>query len=329
MSHHNHKQNQSVLNANLVAIILIINFVIIAGALLANQSPRIADDGHSTAVALVEPTTTVLPSATSAPTNSPTSTPAPSATPTEPPLPTATATPLVVANAGQITGNSYDPAVVSKGEQLFLVCSACHGPDARGLPKLGKDLVESAFLAGLTDDQFLEFVKAGRPIWDTLNTTGIDMPPKGGNPAFTDDDLRAIIAYIRTLHSSNTGSVPEATVETSTASIAGGTTAQASANTYDADVVSKGEQLFLVCSACHGPDARGLPKLGKDLVESTFLAGLTDDQFLEFVKTGRPIWDTLNTTGIDMPPKGGNPAFTDDDLRAIIAYIRTLTAKGA
>jgi disulfide bond formation protein DsbB len=329
MSHH----NRNVLNANLVAIILVINFIIIGGLILANQMPEMSGNGQSTEVALVEPTVTVLPSPTSVPTNTPTNVPVPSATPTVLSVPEATATPLVVADAaqtnGQVAANSYDPAVVSKGEQLFMVCSACHGADARGLPKLGKNLVDSTFIAGLTDEKFLEFVKTGRPIWDALNTTGIDMPPKGGNPAFTDDDLLAIIAYLRTLRSASTGAAPEATTEAPVASNAGATNVQSTANTYDAALVSKGEQLFMVCSACHGADARGLPKLGKNLVESTFIAGLTDEKFLEFVKTGRPIWDALNTTGIDMPPKGGNPAFTDDDLLAIIAYIRTLAAQGS
>jgi len=47
-----------------------------------------------------------------------------------------------------------------------------------------------------------------------------------------------------------------------------------------------------------------------------------------FIKSGRPIWDAANTTGLDMPPKGGNPALSDEDLRKIVAYIRALHADG-
>ena len=32
------------------------------------------------------------------------------------------------------------------------------------------------------------------------NTSGVEMPPKGGNPGLTDEQLTDIIAYIRTLH---------------------------------------------------------------------------------------------------------------------------------
>jgi mono/diheme cytochrome c family protein len=85
-----------------------------------------------------------------------------------------------------------------------------------------------------------------------------------------------------------------------------------------------GEALYLVCAGCHGPDAKGLPNNGKDLTTSAFSKELTDDEFVAFIKTGRPIGDAENTTGVDMPPKGGNPAFSEEDLVNIVAYIRTL-----
>jgi disulfide bond formation protein DsbB len=45
---------------------------------------------------------------------------------------------------------------------------------------------------------------------------------------------------------------------------------------------------------------------------------------LAFLQTGRPASDPLNTTGVDMPPRGGNPAFSDNDLKNIVAYLRTI-----
>ena len=45
---------------------------------------------------------------------------------------------------------------------------------------------------------------------------------------------------------------------------------------------------------------------------------------MAFVKTGRPASDPLNTTGVDMPPKGGNPAMTDQQIMDVIAYMRSL-----
>lgn len=79
-----------------------------------------------------------------------------------------------------------------------------------------------------------------------------------------------------------------------------------------------------LCIACHGPDATGVVNLGKDLTTSEFTQGLTDAEVVEFVKVGRSVSDPANTTGVDMPPKGGNPALSDQDIFNIVAYLRTL-----
>jgi disulfide bond formation protein DsbB len=96
------------------------------------------------------------------------------------------------------------PAPVSqgdaaKGKELFLACSACHGKNGEGVPGLGKDMAQSKFIAEKTDDELVEFIKAGRTADDELNTTGVDMPPMGGNPSLSDEDLYHIVAYMRSL----------------------------------------------------------------------------------------------------------------------------------
>ena len=91
-----------------------------------------------------------------------------------------------------------DPA---KGQTLFTgTCSACHGPDATGIAGLGKDLTTSTFVAEQSDAQLVEFIKTGRTASDPLNTTGIDMPPRGGNPALTDQDIADIVSFLRSIH---------------------------------------------------------------------------------------------------------------------------------
>ncbi len=91
-------------------------------------------------------------------------------------------------------------AAAGRGKTLFTQsCSVCHGPDGQGVPNLGKDLVSSKFVAEKTDDQLLEYVIKGRAANDPLNTTGIAMPARAGNPSLTDDQIRDIIAYIRTI----------------------------------------------------------------------------------------------------------------------------------
>ena len=94
---------------------------------------------------------------------------------------------------------------------------------------------------------------------------------------------------------------------------------------YRANLAGVGHDAFVAsCSACHGAAGEGVAGLGKALAGSPFVREKTDAELMTFVKTGRPIWDPENTTGIDMPAKGGNPALTDDDLFAIVAYIRSL-----
>lgn len=87
------------------------------------------------------------------------------------------------------------------GKTLFdSVCIACHGPGGEGITGLGKPFTTSEFLLTVSDQELLDFIKTGRPSTDPANTTGVDMPPKGGNPALTDAQLMDIIAYVRTLH---------------------------------------------------------------------------------------------------------------------------------
>jgi disulfide bond formation protein DsbB len=108
----------------------------------------------------------------------------------------------------------------------------------------------------------------------------------------------------------------------------GGEAAQANealaAPSTQGDPLAGKEKFTATCSACHGPAGEGIPGLGKDMKTSQFIAGKTDQELVEFIKVGRDPSDPLNTTGVAMPPKGGNPALNDDDLYDIVSYIRTL-----
>ena len=114
------------------------------------------------------------------------------------------------------------------------------------------------------------------------------------------------------------------------AACGGGGSEASSQTAEEAAPVSKGdpaagkEQFDMICFACHGPGGEGIEGLGKPFTTSEFLREKSDEEMVEFIKVGRPSGDPLNTTGIDMPPKGGNPALTDDQIVDIIAYVRTL-----
>lgn len=89
-----------------------------------------------------------------------------------------------------------DPA---RGQELWLnTCRSCHGLAGEGITGQGKDIRGSKFIASKTDEDLLAFVKGGRMPFDALNTTGLQMPPRGGNPMLRDDDLKHIISFVRT-----------------------------------------------------------------------------------------------------------------------------------
>lgn len=91
------------------------------------------------------------------------------------------------------------------GKQLFATaCATCHGPQGKGLPHLGKDLQTSQFAANLSDGKLADFIAQGRAADDPLNTTHVPMPPKGGNPALSAQDISDIVAYVRQLQQTQT-----------------------------------------------------------------------------------------------------------------------------
>lgn len=104
----------------------------------------------------------------------------------------------------------------------------------------------------------------------------------------------------------------------------GGGETTTTAAAFAGDPVNGLELYRGTCIVCHGEGGVGIEGLGKPWVGSTFINERTDDEMLAFLQVGRPADDPLNTTGIAMLPRGGNPNLTDEDLLDLIAYMRTL-----
>lgn len=111
-----------------------------------------------------------------------------------------------------------------------------------------------------------------------------------------------------------------ATTETTAAD---GTTA-ASEDGGGGDPVAGEATYQATCSACHAPDATGITGLGLPLANSEFVQSMTDDELVVFIAVGRDAGAPDNTTGVAMPPKGGNPSLDDEDLLNVVAWLRTL-----
>lgn len=79
---------------------------------------------------------------------------------------------------------------VAQGEQVYnSTCAACHAMGVAGAPKLGDKAAWAPRIAQGEQVMF-QHAKAG-----FQGKTGF-MPPKGGNPSLTDEQLRAAIDYM-------------------------------------------------------------------------------------------------------------------------------------
>lgn len=219
-------------------------------------------------------------------------------------------------NAATSVSNPEPPQL---GMELFAAsCASCHGVEGEGIDGLGLPLEGSEFVKNISDKNLRNFIKTGRPIWDADNKTGLDMPAKGGNPAIRDADLDAIIEYIRFINDDGTGGEESMSEAPSAGSEPEALSEQA----------VLGMELFAAsCASCHGVEGEGIEGLGLPIHGSEFVAEISDKDLRNFIKTGRPVWDADNKTGLDMPAKGGNPAITNAEIDAIIAYIRALNAE--
>lgn len=199
-------------------------------------------------------------------------------------------------------------------------CAVCHGPDAQGVANLGKPLRNSAFVQSQSDEALLELIVKGRAPSDPANTTGALMPPRGAQ-GLSDERIHEVVWFMRAIQDREK---PVVAVDAWDLRDAAGGGVASVAIELDGHA---GYELYLAsCAACHGVGAEGLEGLGLPLSTSGFVRSKSDKDLITFIKMGRPIWDENNVTGLDMPPKGGNPAITDEQLQSIVDYLQAVQA---
>lgn len=81
------------------------------------------------------------------------------------------------------------------------------------------------------------------------------------------------------------------------------------------------ENFETTCAKCHGKDGQGKTKMGqkldiKDLTDAKVQAGLTDDQAFKTIKEG------ITENG-SLKMKAYADKFSDDEIKALVAYVRT------
>ena len=175
------------------------------------------------------------------------------------------------------------------GEEVVkAVCAACHQTGAAGAPKIG----DKAAWAKLVKEPLELLVKDA--------TNGIRaMPPRGGSPDVTDLELvRAIVLMAN--QSGGKYKEPAAPAAPPAAAAPAAATAAADPKkTYDS-----------VCVACHAQSVAGSPKLGDKAAWAPRIQTGTD-AMVKSVLAGKGA----------MPPKGGNAALSESDVRAVVEFM--------
>jgi cbb3-type cytochrome c oxidase subunit III len=104
--------------------------------------------------------------------------------------------------------------------------------------------------------------------------------------------------------------------------------AVAQAAAPSAAVIAKGDSIFHttgMCYACHGQKAEGV--VGPNLTDAEWIHGDGSvDMIIKTVTHGIPKEESKS--GIVMPPKGGS-TISDDDVKAVAAYVHSLSHKGS
>jgi mono/diheme cytochrome c family protein len=91
-------------------------------------------------------------------------------------------------------------AMVEDGKKLYAgagLCSACHGPDGKGIQGLGANLADTRWQHsdGSFDAIVRQILEGVSP---EKSSTGVAMPARGGSQ-LTEAQVRAVAAYVWTL----------------------------------------------------------------------------------------------------------------------------------
>lgn len=92
-----------------------------------------------------------------------------------------------------------------------------------------------------------------------------------------------------------------------------------------AEMVAQGKEIYAgagLCYVCHGADGSGMPGLGANLKDDEWVH--SDGSFDGIIATVMDGVDaSKSTSGTAMPPKGGS-GITDEQVKAVAAYVLTL-----
>jgi cytochrome c5 len=179
------------------------------------------------------------------------------------------------------------------GEEVVkAVCATCHQAGVAGAPKIGDKAAWGPHLQHGLQEMVANAIKGKGA-----------MPPKGGNPSLTDDEVARAVVFMANQAGAKfkepalkqPAQKPGAVAATS----AGKPAAADGKKTYDS-----------VCTACHTAGVAGAPKLGdKAAWAPRIKQGM--DTLVQSVMKGKGA----------MPPKAGNASLSDAEIRAAVDFM--------
>jgi cytochrome c5 len=179
------------------------------------------------------------------------------------------------------------PAAARSGEQIVQAqCIKCHGTGEGGSPRIGDR------------EAWIPRVKRGvdAVVQSAIKGHGA-MQARGGMADLTDAELRSAILY---MFSAGGAPAPQPAAK---AAPAPGVAAQADAG--------KGKAVYdASCAACHAAGVAGAPKAGDKAAWAPRVKSGTDALYASALKGKNA-----------MPPKGGNLALADADVKAAVDYL--------
>ena len=206
---------------------------------------------------------------------------------------------------------AVDTGPVDPGKAAYgKICFACHDMAVGGAPKFG----DAAAWAGRMDKGF-EMVTSNA-INGFTGQLGM-MPPKGGLPSLSDDEVKAAVKYmLAALGGDNSQSAvdpttsPEPSASTDTTLATTSTDAVAPVAVAD----GRGKEIYAgACFVCHDTGSAGAPKIGDAAAWSARIVQGTDALY-------HAVKGFMGETGL-MPPKGGRMDYSDDDVKAAVDYM--------
>jgi cytochrome c5 len=179
------------------------------------------------------------------------------------------------------------PAGARSGEEIVkAVCAACHQAGVANAPKIGDAKAWAPLIKQGLNGMLASAIKGKGA-----------MPPKGGDASLTDEELSRAIVHMA---NQSGGKLKEAAApQEKPAAVAAKPAAADGKAVYDK-----------TCFACHAQSVAGSPKLGDKAAWAPRLKAGTDALVQSVIK-GKGA----------MPPKAGNPALSEGEIRAAVEFM--------